>query len=181
MRTLSSILGSLSLAAVVSAQLSLPDTPFTPPNASSGAETSSGYPNPQWSTLLGDLIYFYDAQRSGKLPASNRVSWRNDSCEDDGEDVNIDLSGMLLCAFWTDTCAYDYSSRWLLRCRRYALFLWCVSQPSHILQDYIKATFPLVRGLLSAYVSHYSKDDSITSHSRSCLYAGAPQISVKVS
>jgi endoglucanase len=43
--------------------------------------------------LLGDLLFFYDAQRSGKLPASNRVSWRNDSALDDGQDVNLDLTG----------------------------------------------------------------------------------------
>ena len=40
-----------------------------------------------------NTLYFYDAQRSGKLPESNRVSWRNDSCVDDGEDVGLDLSG----------------------------------------------------------------------------------------
>jgi endoglucanase len=54
---------------------------------------STKAPNVQWSTLLGDLLYFYDAQRSGKLPDSNRVSWRNDSATDDGKDVGVDLSG----------------------------------------------------------------------------------------
>ncbi|KAF9055097.1 glycoside hydrolase family 9 protein [Hymenopellis radicata] len=82
----------LFISNFVSAQLSLPGTPFLPQNVSN-TQVSSGFPNPQWSTLLGDLLYFYDAQRSGKLPDSNRVSWRNDSCEDDGQDVNVDLSG----------------------------------------------------------------------------------------
>ncbi|KAJ7507664.1 glycoside hydrolase family 9 protein [Mycena galericulata] len=75
-------------------QLALPDPPFLPPNASSGAQPSSGDPNPQWTTLLGNLIYFYDAQRSGNLSSTNnRVSWRNSSALDDGKDVGLDLSG----------------------------------------------------------------------------------------
>ncbi|KZV77202.1 glycoside hydrolase family 9 protein, partial [Peniophora sp. CONT] len=42
-------------------------------------------PNPQWSNLLGDLLYFYEAQRSGTLPSTNRVSWRNSSAIQDGD------------------------------------------------------------------------------------------------
>lgn len=77
------------------AQLSLPSSPWLPPDASAGALPSSTdrSPNPQWTTLLGDLIYFYEAQRSGTLPSTNRVSWRNSSAVDDGEDVGLDLSG----------------------------------------------------------------------------------------
>ncbi len=86
------ILIHLSISNSAFGQLSLPGSPFLPQNVSN-TQVSSGFPNQQWSTLLGDLLYFYDAQRSGKLPDSNRVSWRNDSCEDDGEDVNVDLSG----------------------------------------------------------------------------------------
>ncbi|KAJ7742464.1 glycoside hydrolase family 9 protein [Mycena maculata] len=75
-------------------QLALPDPPFLPPNASSGAQTTSGDPNPQWTTLLGNLIYFYDEQRSGNLSSTNnRVPWRNSSALDDGKDVGLDLSG----------------------------------------------------------------------------------------
>ncbi|KAK7470799.1 hypothetical protein VKT23_002217 [Stygiomarasmius scandens] len=75
-------------------QLSLPEPPWLPPDASKGAEPSDGgNPNPQWSTLLGNLLYFYEAQRSGTLPSTNRVSWRNDSCTSDGSDVGLDLSG----------------------------------------------------------------------------------------
>lgn len=75
------------------AQIPLP-TPFLPPNASAGAQPSSGgSPNPQWSTLLGNLLYFYEAQRSGSLPSSNRVKWRNDSAVHDGSDAGVDLSG----------------------------------------------------------------------------------------
>ncbi|XP_077990546.1 endoglucanase E-4-like [Glandiceps talaboti] len=38
-------------------------------------------------------ILFYEAQRSGFLPAGNRVPWRNDSGLTDGQDVNTDLTG----------------------------------------------------------------------------------------
>ncbi|KAJ7904387.1 glycoside hydrolase family 9 protein [Mycena olivaceomarginata] len=86
-----------SLVLPVLSQIALPNPPFLPPNASSGAQTSStpGIPNPQWNTLLGNLIYFYDAQRSGNLSATtnNRVPWRNSSALDDGKDAGLDLSG----------------------------------------------------------------------------------------
>lgn len=36
---------------------------------------------------------FYEAERSGKLPADNRIPWRDDSALDDGSDVGIDLTG----------------------------------------------------------------------------------------
>ncbi|KAJ6516028.1 glycoside hydrolase family 9 protein [Mycena sanguinolenta] len=76
-------------------QLTLPNPPFLPPSASAGAQasSSSAVPNPQWSTLLGNLIYFYDEQRSGNLSANNRVPWRNSSAVQDGQDVGLDLSG----------------------------------------------------------------------------------------
>ncbi|CDO74619.1 Glycoside Hydrolase Family 9 protein [Trametes cinnabarina] len=78
----------------VLAQLAPPETPYEPPDPSAGTQPSNGTtPNPQWSVLLGNLLYFYDEQRSGKLPANERVSWRNDSALDDGSDVGLDLSG----------------------------------------------------------------------------------------
>ncbi|KAF5369970.1 hypothetical protein D9758_001185 [Tetrapyrgos nigripes] len=78
----------------VASQLSLPESPWLPPDASKGAQPSNGSsPNSQWSNLLGNLLYFYEAQRSGVLPSTNRVSWRNDSCTNDGSDVGLDLSG----------------------------------------------------------------------------------------
>ncbi|KAF8264958.1 glycoside hydrolase family 9 protein [Lactarius quietus] len=68
---------------------------ISPPPAASGAVTSAqnSIPNSQWSTLLGNYLYFYEAQRSGRLPSTNRVSWRNDSAVNDGSDVGHDLSG----------------------------------------------------------------------------------------
>lgn len=66
-------------------QISLPSPAFQPPSASSGAvpSNSSTTPNAQWKNLIGDLLWFYEAQRSGHLPDNNRVSWRNDSALDD--------------------------------------------------------------------------------------------------
>lgn len=32
-------------------------------------------PNPEYVRLLNHSILFYEAQRSGKLPADNRVPW----------------------------------------------------------------------------------------------------------
>ncbi|KAI0053068.1 glycoside hydrolase family 9 protein [Auriscalpium vulgare] len=84
----------LSIPSVI-AQLSLPSTPWQPPDASAGSQASvqAIVPNAQWATLLGNSLYFYEAQRSGHLPATKRVSWRNDSAVNDGADVNLDLSG----------------------------------------------------------------------------------------
>ncbi|KAJ7228793.1 glycoside hydrolase family 9 protein [Mycena pura] len=75
-------------------QLALPSPPYLPPSASNGQQPSSGSPNPQWTTLLGNLLYFYEAQRSGDLSGTNtRVPWRNSSAVNDGKDVGLDLSG----------------------------------------------------------------------------------------
>jgi len=86
----------LALCWAAVAQLPLPKTPWLPPPASQGASQTSGDhsgPNPQWSTLLGNLLYFYDAQRSGFLPPLYRVSWRNTSSTQDGRDSGVDLTG----------------------------------------------------------------------------------------
>ncbi|KAJ3688114.1 hypothetical protein LUZ61_017278 [Rhynchospora tenuis] len=44
------------------------------------------------SALTKSLLYF-EAQRSGKLPSGQRVTWRGDSALKDGSDAGIDLSG----------------------------------------------------------------------------------------
>jgi endoglucanase len=57
---------------------------------------STTSPNPQWAAVLGDALFFYDAQRSGNLSAGsypNRVDWRNDSALEDGRDYGLDLTG----------------------------------------------------------------------------------------
>ena len=89
---------------LVSAQIALPNPQFLPPNPSAGAQpTAEGFPNSQWTTLLGSLLYFYDEQRSGVLPSSNRVPWRNDSLIYEGWNNGIDLSGIGAISFVTNT------------------------------------------------------------------------------
>ncbi|HVQ94207.1 MAG TPA: glycoside hydrolase family 9 protein [Mycobacteriales bacterium] len=46
-----------------------------------------------YAEALQKAVWFYDAQREGRLPADNRVSWRADSFLADGQDVNLDLTG----------------------------------------------------------------------------------------
>ncbi|KII95327.1 glycoside hydrolase family 9 protein [Plicaturopsis crispa FD-325 SS-3] len=93
------------------AQVSLPSSPWLPPNATAGTQSSaaSTQPNPQWATVLGDALYFYEAQRSGKLPSTKRVSWRNDSAVNDGSDVKLDLSGGYYDAGDYIKCTYPLS------------------------------------------------------------------------
>nr|BBJ26603.1 GH9 cellulase [Xylophaga rikuzenica] len=53
------------------------------------AESSTRY---DYKEALRLSILFYDAQRSGRLPADNPIPWRGDSAVDDG-DAGHDLSG----------------------------------------------------------------------------------------
>ncbi|GAA5200971.1 hypothetical protein GCM10023322_80000 [Rugosimonospora acidiphila] len=46
-----------------------------------------------YAEALQDSMLFYESQRSGKLPADNRVSWRGDSDLTDGADHGLDLTG----------------------------------------------------------------------------------------
>jgi len=43
--------------------------------------------------VLTKSLLFYEAERSGKLPANNRIPWRGDSALDDQGDNGEDLSG----------------------------------------------------------------------------------------
>lgn len=73
-----------------------PSPTFNPPSPTQGTEKSTATPNPQWAAVLGDSLWFYDAQRSGVLDQGaygNRVPWRNDSAVRDGETVGVDLTG----------------------------------------------------------------------------------------
>ena len=47
----------------------------------------------RYSEVLELSLLFYEAQRSGKLPSDQRVTWRKDSAVGDGSDVGLDLSG----------------------------------------------------------------------------------------
>lgn len=92
----SAVASSLLLASLGAAQLPLPNPPWVPLNATFGTHPSNpsdGSGNPHWTNFLGSTLYFYEEQRSGKLPVTNRVPWRNDSATDDGRDVGLDLSG----------------------------------------------------------------------------------------
>jgi endoglucanase len=89
-------MASLTLAILLpllaTAQLS-PTTPFNPPPASSGTVPANGTsPNAQWSSLLGNALWFYEAQRAGEKVEGSRVEWRNSSVLDDGRDNGVDLS-----------------------------------------------------------------------------------------
>ena len=46
-----------------------------------------------YAEALQKTMFFYEAQRSGKMPADNRIVWRGDSHLQDGRDFGIDLSG----------------------------------------------------------------------------------------
>lgn len=42
--------------------------------------------------VLEKSLLFYEGQRSGRLPANNRIPWRGDSMLEDG-DGDVDLTG----------------------------------------------------------------------------------------
>jgi PKD repeat protein len=46
-----------------------------------------------YAEVLQKSMFFYEAQRSGPLPSDNRVLWRGDSCLNDGQDNDLDLTG----------------------------------------------------------------------------------------
>lgn len=50
-------------------------------------------PSAGYGEALQKSFLFYEAQRSGDLPADNRLAWRGDSALNDGVDVGVDLSG----------------------------------------------------------------------------------------
>ncbi|CAG8511870.1 16670_t:CDS:2 [Acaulospora morrowiae] len=58
-----------------------------------GNNDSDSYPNTEYAKILAYSLYFYEAQRSGKLPPDNRVPWRHDSALQDGQDVGLNLTG----------------------------------------------------------------------------------------
>ncbi len=57
-----------------------------------GAATAAD-PTYNYAEALQKSMFFYEAQRSGDLPADNPVSWRGDSALTDGADVGKDLTG----------------------------------------------------------------------------------------
>lgn len=112
-------------AAAAAAQLT-PSPTYSPPSATQGTVSSTASPNPQWAAVLGNGLWFYDAQRSGNLSQGigNRVEWRNDSALNDGQDYGLDLSGGWYDAgdvsgSWAaDSSISSTSSRWGSPCSR---------------------------------------------------------------
>lgn len=62
---------------------------FTPPTAKPDSDGTKYDLN----EVLEKSILFYEAQRSGKLPANNRIPWRGDSALNDRGDSGEDLTG----------------------------------------------------------------------------------------
>jgi endoglucanase len=77
--------------------------PGSPKNASQQKKSAPLKPFDPWdltpegkfnyASALQKAIYFYEAQRSGKLVPQNRVPWRADSALEDGKDQGLDLTG----------------------------------------------------------------------------------------
>ncbi|XP_066912939.1 uncharacterized protein [Clytia hemisphaerica] len=82
-----------------------PTTTTTTPNATTTTPTATTTtpttkttttqckPKYNYPEVLEKSLLFYEAQRSGKLPANQRVEWRHDSTMTDGSDVSLDLTG----------------------------------------------------------------------------------------
>ncbi|XP_058084928.1 endoglucanase 1 [Magnolia sinica] len=49
--------------------------------------------NPNYADALEKSILFFEGQRSGKLPANQRLTWRGDSGLSDGSSYHVDLVG----------------------------------------------------------------------------------------
>ncbi|KAK9861397.1 hypothetical protein WJX84_009040 [Apatococcus fuscideae] len=63
-------------------------------NTTIGANTTSHLPAVYpWDKLLDQSFYFYEAQRSGKLPEAHKILWRGDSALKDLGPKGEDLSG----------------------------------------------------------------------------------------
>lgn len=50
---------------------------------------TSAFTSQQYSDALTKSILFFEGQRSGKLPANQRVIWRGDSALHDGSFANV--------------------------------------------------------------------------------------------
>ncbi|CAL9125068.1 endoglucanase 8-like [Musa troglodytarum] len=50
-------------------------------------------PPPNYADALSKCLLFYEGQRSGKLPPTQRATWRKDSALKDGQDAGVDLVG----------------------------------------------------------------------------------------
>ncbi|XP_057813379.2 endoglucanase 17-like [Cryptomeria japonica] len=55
--------------------------------------TNSSFSRKDYRHALSRCINFFEGQRSGKLPANQRLKWRDDSALHDGSEENVDLVG----------------------------------------------------------------------------------------
>ncbi|GES74120.1 glycoside Hydrolase Family 9 protein [Rhizophagus clarus] len=78
--------------------------------------------NYEYTKLLAYSLYFYEAQRSGKLPPDNRVTWRHDSALEDGQDVNLDLTGGYYDA--GDHLKFSFPLSWTLTSLSWGAYEW---------------------------------------------------------
>lgn len=70
-----------------------PDKQFSPPRSNhqpSGHKKEGRF---NYGEALQKSFLFYEAQRAGRLPADNRIDWRDNSVLNDGKDVGLNLSG----------------------------------------------------------------------------------------
>lgn len=58
-----------------------------------------------YGEALTKSILFYEGQRSGKLPPSQRMKWRKDSALQDGSDINVIKFYLYMCVC---VCAYIF-------------------------------------------------------------------------
>lgn len=96
LRSVAAVTASLiAFFAPSQAAVPTPANPWYPAPSSSGVQPSSviNGSNSQWTEVLGSNLYYYDEQRSGVLPDSFRVDWRNTSVLTDGASVGRNLSG----------------------------------------------------------------------------------------
>ncbi|MGP3967677.1 glycoside hydrolase family 9 protein [Streptomyces sp. 6N223] len=80
---------AFAAVAMLAAGLLAPVSPLSPLAERSAAQA----PAFNYAEALQKSMFFYEAQRSGDLPAGNRVSWRGDSALTDGADAGLDLTG----------------------------------------------------------------------------------------
>ncbi|PHZ16691.1 Six-hairpin glycosidase [Rhizopus microsporus ATCC 52813] len=87
MRLFSTLIATVAISSAVLAQDNstwIPDGPSNPAGVTG---------NVHYANLMNVSLWFYEAQRSGKLPSDNRVPWRHDSALNDGSDNNVNLVG----------------------------------------------------------------------------------------
>src|SRR5689334_17998989 len=85
--------GAVAVTATCAAALAL----LAPAVIGGSAQSALAAPSPtgefNYAEALQDSMLFYESQRSGPLPADNRVKWRGDSDLTDGADHDVDLTG----------------------------------------------------------------------------------------